>query len=879
MNSIFTSVGLTRPYLACRGVGLILVATLACGTPLRGDPISRREKAGPVACQAFADREGITPGETFHLAVVFTPDKDHHIYWQNPGGLTGLPTEVDWSAPEGFKFGRLRYPVPHAHYEKALDETSFIYEGATALLTPVRVPATAKPGTEVAFRAQARWLVCRATQCVPGNVELSLKLPVVETGKAVKPANQKVFEEARRSWPEPPQEARHVKLSGAIDREVVKPGETFTATLAVEIEAGHHMQSNKPLEGLIPAVVFVEQADGFKIGEVEYPPAKVRQDPVLGKLSEFDGKLAIKIPVEVAGEADTRPRWIRGVMQYQICSDAGTCFRPQRVEFAIPVQMAGGPKPTEEDEFADGPAKTKDLGGAGEDAAPAQQADVFSQFQQWLIGFGFGGVIIAGFLGGFLLNLMPCVLPVISLKVLSFVRQAHDDRWRVFRMGLAYSAGIMIFYGVLAVLFFVWHQGWGEIFQSPRFVIIMAAFILAFSLSLFGVFTLFAPKVVNELGAKVEAQEGYFSAFATGILATLLGTACTAPFLSAAIGYAAQRSPLEGLCIFLAAGLGMASPFIVLTYNPAWLRFLPKPGEWMRTFEAIMGFLLLGTVIWLLNPLRGQLGAYGLLLTLIFLLAVAIAVWIRGKIGHDATTQRKIALYAIAAIVLAIGWILPFRMMSTIDSLVERHIAEENHKADGQLLNDLLKDMGRELEERLIPRVDWSGEDIPWQQYWRARAMLAVEFGYTVFVDYTADWCASCKTNLKTSIEREETIKVMRELNVIPYEADYTIKRPEITEDLRRFGRAGVPMYLVFKPGDTENPEVLPELLTPQLVIDALRRAGPSQPKSRTAIAPAAAQPAAPSPVDTAAPAKATAADEKGLDENDEADKDSNSHD
>ena len=184
------------------------------------------------------------------------------------------------------------------------------------------------------------------------------------------------------------------------------------------------------------------------------------------------------------------------------------------------------------------------------------------------------------------------------------------------------------------------------------------------------------------------------------------------------------------------------------------------------------------------------------------------------------------------AIILAVGWLLPYRVMATIDSLVAKHVAEEDLIADGQLLSDLLKEMGPELAEKLIPRVDWSGDEIPWQQYRRARAMLAVEYGYTVFIDYTADWCASCKTNLKTSIEREETIKVMRELNVIPYEADYTVARPEITQDLRRFRRAGVPMYLVYKPGDTNNPEALPELLTPQVVIDALRRAGPSHPKT-----------------------------------------------
>jgi thiol:disulfide interchange protein len=452
-------------------------------------------------------------------------------------------------------------------------------------------------------------------------------------------------------------------------------------------------------------------------------------------------------------------------------------------------------------------------------AAGGQQGtNILIRFQEQLLRMGYFGAILLAFLGGFLMNLMPCVLPVISLKVLSFVRQAHDHRWRVFRLGLTYAAGILVFYLVFAELMYHGEIGWGELFQNSIFVLVMAAIVLALALSLFGVFTIFTPRVVDRLEQKAESHEGYLSAFSTGLLATLLGTACTAPLLSVAIAYASRMPQLQGSLIFIAAGLGMALPFVMLTYNPTWLQFVPKPGPWMLTFEHVMGFVLSATVIWVIYPLRRQLGDYGLYLSLIFLLAVAIAAYLKGKIEFGAPAGRKVKLYAAILLFLCAGWFVPFRWMSSIAELKREKAEKEELIALGGRMK-----YGRHL--------DWSN-GMPWQHYTRDFVLRDVADGYTVFVDYTADWCASCKSNKKTSLEAEQTIKLMQELSVIPYEADYTSKVPQITEDLKRFGRAGVPMYLVYKPGDPDKPEVLPEILTPTIVIEALKRAGPSHPKT-----------------------------------------------
>jgi len=836
--------------IALAGATALLFSAAAA---LNAEPQTPPKKAGPVTVQLFADRSTIAPGETFELAVSVKPDAGHYVYWQNPGGETGLPTEVEWKLPPGFSVGRTRYPVPEKHYDPVLKETNFVYERQAVLLTPVKAPADAKVGSEARFQARVRWLVCTKGQCVPGDAELTLSLPVGATAAKDASANEDVFRKARNALPLPAAKAERVKVSAATTAGEVKPGDQLTVVVKAEIAAGHHMQSHQPYQdSLIPAVVFVELTPGLEIGEVKYPKPHDREDKTLGKLSEYSGTVEFRIPVEVSEEADSSPKWVRGVLQYQICSDSGVCLRPQHIGFAVPLRMAGGPAATEEVWVGGGSA-------AGGSAAPADEPlevaadsapNLFIRAQNWLIGLGFAGVVAAGILGGFLLNFMPCVLPVISIKVLSFVRQAQEDRKRIFWLSLTYSAGIMSFYVVLASLYFSVGTGWGELFQNPVFVIGMAAVVLAFALSLFGVFALFAPAVVNKLGEKAEG-EGYPSAFFTGVLATLLGTACTAPFLSAAIAYASQLHPVQGTAIFLAVGFGMAFPFVLLGANPAWVRFIPKPGPWFGAFEAAMGFLLLGTVVWLLNPLRGQIGDYGLLLSLIFLLAVAAAAWIKGRIEFGAPTARKVRLYGLALVVLLVGWLFPFRWMSTIPKLTADRVRAEELHADGLLLNSLLGDpeLGPQVGGLLVPRVDWSAaEGIPWQPYRRARAMLAVRSGYTVFVDYTADWCASCKTNLKTSIDRAETIQVMRELNVIPFEADYTLKRPEITEDLRRFQRAGVPLYLVYKPFDTDNPEKLPEILTPSMVIDALRRAGPSRPTAAATLDPSAKTAAAEQP-------------------------------
>ena len=860
---------LSRPSLARALIAWVVAALPSVALAVTGPAVKQEH----VVARAMADRSALVPGETAQLAVVLKIEKDWHVYWRNTGGYSGIPTlivwndvkSVDWKGPDPFKFGPVQYPAPKFHQGKLEEDIAFVHEDTAYFLVDVTAPASAPVGKEVEFSADVSWLVCRES-CVGGKATVTLKMPVVAKGTKVVPANVEAFKSANRALPTPMDQAKYLKLTGALDRSTVKPGDKVTATLTATVDAGHHIQSNKPLsKALVATYVFVDPPEGLDLDGVSYPPGKER---MAGKetFSEYAGKVEFKMSLTVSSDIEKTPRWLRGVLRYQACDDSGTCFLPQNVAFAIPIQIEGGPAPSSAD--ADAPVKpTKAATGGTGDSATGDgtgnkaatagttetHANLLTRAQDWLAGFGILGILAMGFIGGVILNVMPCVLPVISLKVLSFVRQAHEDRWRILQLGLTYAAGIMTFFVVLAALFVKFQKGWGSLFQDPNVVIVLAAIVFAFSLSLFGVFAIFTPKVISDLGAKAEG-ESLGSAFATGVLATMLGTACTGPFLSAAVGYASRLPATQGAMVFIAVGLGMAFPFILLSAQPAWVRFVPKPGPWMKTFEDVMGFVLLGTVIWLLNPLRNQIGGWGMMMTMIFFIGVAAACFIKGRIGWGDSTARKIRLYVGATAILAISWLVafgadfvPFGAITSIRQLVSEQreqvaLADEgaefkqfkkqleslaaNHNGgDGTIpLADITK-----LFEQTHYDLSWE-RGIPWQKYKPERIRKAVMQGYTVFVDYTADWCGSCKTNKSLSINVDSTRSTMKQLGVVPFEADYTNYDDTITADLAKFQRAGVPLYLVYRPFEPEKPEVLPETLTPSLVIDALQRAGPSKP-------------------------------------------------
>ena len=396
-------------------------------------------------------------------------------------------------------------------------------------------------------------------------------------------------------------------------------------------------------------------------------------------------------------------------------------------------------------------------------------------------------------LGGLILNLMPCVLPVISLKVLGFVNQAGEETKRVQQLGWAFCAGIVATFLALALAVLLVKSsgeqiGWGFQFQYPGFVVAMSALVFALALSLFGVYEILLPGTSN-LGG-LDGREGLTGSFLNGVLATILATPCTAPFLGTALGFAFAQPALVVVVVFLAIGVGMALPYVVLALKPAWIGHLPKPGPWMVRFKQLMGFLLMATVLWLLWVLGNQVGVEGVVWTGAFLLGLGLACWVWGQWGSFQHPARSKRVARVVVLVLVVGSYAIF-----VHPLLaaEQTLAEQTTESE-----------------------------LDWQPFSAARVEELVAGGQMVFIDFTAEWCWTCKVNERAVLAQQVVRERFATLDVALVKADWTNRNPEITQLLRAFGRSGVPLYVIFPAGLIDQPLVLPEVITAEMVIEKL---------------------------------------------------------
>ena len=422
------------------------------------------------------------------------------------------------------------------------------------------------------------------------------------------------------------------------------------------------------------------------------------------------------------------------------------------------------------------------------------------------------------FIGGFILNFMPCVLPVISIKVLSFMQQAGDHPRRVLQLGLTFTAGIISAFMVLAGVVIAVQQagqkvGWGFQFQYPVFLLGMSALVLLFALSLFGLFYVQLAGGTDQID-KLASKEGFTGTFFKGVLATTLSTPCSAPFLGTALGFAFSQPAWVILLIFLTISVGMAFPYVVLTANPAWMKYIPKPGVWMEKFKESMGFLLVATVVWLMWVLAQQVGINATMSAVGFLVAMSFAVWIVGRFTDlTSDSRRKSVVYSCAGVVVVAAY---FVCLAPFPQLLSMQAAQ---KAGGFTEASALAVSSSATE---------SGEHINWTPFTVATLDNELKSGKTVFIDFTADWCLTCKVNENTVIATTPVVDEMKKLNVVTLKADWTRQDPDISKLLTKFGRSGVPLYVIFPASRPTEPIVLPEVINQQLVIEKLREAGPS---------------------------------------------------
>jgi thiol:disulfide interchange protein DsbD len=391
-------------------------------------------------------------------------------------------------------------------------------------------------------------------------------------------------------------------------------------------------------------------------------------------------------------------------------------------------------------------------------------------------------MLLFAFLGGLILNVMPCVLPVIALKIFGFVKQSGEKPGRVRNLGLVYGAGVLVSFLVLAGLAIAAQEAgrlanWGDLFRQPNVQLALTVLVTLIALNLFGVFEITLSLCAAGAASGLASRHGFSGAFFNGVLAAILATPCTAPFLGAALAFALAQSAPVIVLFFLTAGIGFAFPFVLLCAQPRWLGWLPKPGAWMEQFKMAMGFPMLATAFWLMWLSADDQS--GVLWLGLFLVVLALAAWIWGQFVQRAVRRQGLAA-TLCVVLLALDY-----------SLVLRGHASQ----------------------------------IPWQPWSPQAVQEARQAGHPVLVDFTARSCLTCQLNKASSLEIEATRAKLRQIGAVALAGDYTREDPAIGQQLRQFDRSGVPLVLVYPKDPAKPPQVLPPILTPSIVLNALVQA------------------------------------------------------
>jgi thiol:disulfide interchange protein/DsbC/DsbD-like thiol-disulfide interchange protein len=716
-------------------------------------------KLHPVRARLLLEKTTVAAGATQRVGLHLKQAKDWHTYWKSPGDI-GLPTDITWTLPAGVTAAPHVYPVPQRFEAEGI--VSYGYDDQVLLISELAVPADLAPGT-YEVRAEASWLVCQSS-CIPGGADLRLPIEVVAAGTPVSDAPwAPLFAHFAAQHPAPAAEAG-LSFETSLSVPALVPNKPFRAEFLVK-------SANGPIAlpaagGAWPTFTPIVAPDWMLATE---NPIEVRA---------VDGGVLVVVRGE-ALEPDPLPtgQQIGGLFQLQVGD------RLVRSELLAPLPWAAS------DATAAAPAPAADPPAAAPVPQPPSPG-------------GLALNLFFAFVGGLILNVMPCVLPVLTLKLYGLVEQADiAPRERHLAAG-AYTIGILASFWalaatvVLARVVFGVELGWGSQFQYPPYVAALATIVFAFGLSLFGVFEI--PALGVDAASGASTREGTTGYFFTGVFATLLATPCSAPFLGTAVAFAFAAPTPELIAIFTAVGFGLAFPFLVVAFVPRLYALMPRPGEWMDWFKQLLGFSLIATTIWLVGVLATQIGPDRTTWFLVFLLAVSMACWIYGRWGGVIATRQQHAgaLAAALGVAAAGAWFF-----------VDLEYAEAvTCDAAPVAVDELSYD-----------------HEVPWQDF--SPATIDATAGNTVFVDFTADWCLTCKVNEKTVLSTATVRDAMREHKVVPLKGDWTVRDPVITEWLTRYGKAGVPFYLVI-PADRSRPHLpLPEVITPEMVASSLREA------------------------------------------------------
>ena len=675
--------------------------------------------------------DGAAPGQPVWVGLQITHAPEWHTYWKNAGD-SGLPTELQWTLPPGVSAGPIAWPTPRKFPIGNL--ANYGYDGTVVLPVPLTVSPDFK-GEHIDVKLYAAWLVCRK-ECIPEEGNFTLRVPVQgSTGR-----HGAAFEASFRAAP---------KDQPSLDSSVEPaPGSLRVSLAGLPADwRGQTLEFFPETTGLIEPGAAWKQAWEGERWSAEVPLSPHR--------SESPGRLALVV-------AQANP--------------PGQGAGAPGVRLDVPVQGAWpAPAPL--------PAAVPDALQAALDANAARVSVPVSSANPLTL----GAALLGALLGGLILNLMPCVFPVLAIKVMAFAKHANDRRAHRAH-GLAYTAGVVLSFTALGALLLGLRAageqlGWGFQLQSPAVVAALAALFTLIGLNLAGLFEF--GSVLPSRVASLQAKNPTVDAFLTGVLATAIASPCTAPFMGASLGLAVGLPAPQALAVFAVLGAGMALPYLAASWVPAVARALPRPGPWMNTFRHLMAFPMFATVVWLLWVLGQQSGIDGAAALLMLLVVLALLVWALGLRGKGRAVIASLSLAGLAWLGWAIG----------------PNVTRLESATPGQAV------------ATAVAGVSWQS----WSPQTQAELVAA---GRPVFVDFTAAWCVTCQYNKRTTLADARVLGDMAGKNVALLRADWTRRDPAVTTALAGLGRNGVPVYAIYKNGQAT--QVLSEVLTVEEVRAAL---------------------------------------------------------
>lgn len=717
------------------------------------------------AIELLAERPGIAAGGSVTVAVRVTLDAGWHTYWVN-GGDAGLPISVVWSLPPGITAGPLRFPTPSLLPQPPL--MSYGYEREVLYLVELHADRSVPVGSAERIQVEAEWLAC-ADVCLPAAGAATLELPVVSTAAEDALHAARAFRAARDRMP--------------TEDPAMRASAWGTATGYLVLVTG----VRSPNGGGVRPYLFADS-----VGVVDHAAPQYivwRGDTLVmdiarppfasGPVKRVGGVLAL------ASDGEVRP----ALLVEMPLRDARPSSAGRRAALAMlastPRDSSGGAR--EATKVVGATPLVPEVSRAGSDPSGS---------------LGLLAALLLAFLGGVLLNLMPCVFPILSVKVLSFVQHGAGESRQTVRHALTFAAGVLVTLwtmvgALLALRAGGASLGWGFQLQSPLVVAALALLMFGLALNLSGTFEVGVS--LTRLGG-VGAGNRVSDSFLTGALAVVVATPCTAPFMGAAIGFALVQPPVAAFTVFTSLALGLALPYVVLASVPALLRRLPRPGAWLETFKQALAFPMYATVVWLLWVFGQQTGIDALAVLLLALTLLALAAWAWGRASRSGSHLLRVL--AAGALLLALGGV--WRGSRS------QEVAAPTPSTGSPTRSSIASSAATELV---------------WETFSPEAVSSYRAAGRPVFVDFTAAWCLSCQVNERVALQVDRVRAKFIEANVVLLRADWTSRDSVIAKVLASHGRSGVPLYVLYPASPVASPEILPTILTPGIVMAALDRA------------------------------------------------------